>query len=290
MTRSPPLVPEEQSTAELRHDLLEKIVAAEPSDPEWSSRLATDYESKGQLDRCEKILEPLRANLGESEGGRILGLIDARNDRVDKALPMLRAYTRNRLRQLGNAEAKLRLSTNRPRSEFSASSRTSRVSDFNYDRYQNANKNGRERILIEYIEAKIKGNPEITQAQQALVAQADVTPAALELGLILLQHAQGQTNAQARKSLLDEAEATFLAVSRIAGDREDYQLSLAQVYYWQGKHNEGRSLLDDVLKARNRDPNLLLQVAGLLRSVGSNSEARVCRGGLRQSVTRPCQE
>jgi hypothetical protein len=269
------LIPEEQSTAELRHDLLEKIVAAEPSDPEWASRLAIDYESKGQLDRCEKILEPLRAKLGESEGARVLGLIDARNDRIDKALPMLRAYTKNRLKQLGNAEAKLRSLFQSAQERILGQLKNQRVSDFNYDRYQNANENGRERILIEYIEAKLKGNPEITQAQQALVAQADVTPAALELGIILLQHAQAQTDAQARKSLLDEAEATFLAVSRIAGDREDYQLSLAQVYYWQGKHNEGRSLLDDVLKAHNRDPNLLLQVARLLRSVGSNSEARV---------------
>ena len=101
-----------------------------------------------------------------------------------------------------------------------------------------------------------------------------MTPVALELGLILLQHAQKQTDEKARKSLLDEAESTFLAVSRVAGDRADYQLSLAQVYYWQGKHVEGRKIVDEALTAGKRDPNLLLQAAGVLRAVGSHSEAR----------------
>ena len=57
-------------------------------------------------------------------------------------------------------------------------------------------------MLIEYMEAKVKGDPEIDKAQQALIAESGVTPAALELGLILLQHAQAQADPKARKSLL----------------------------------------------------------------------------------------
>ena len=60
--------------------------AADPSNVEWACRLAVDYESRGALDRCETILAPLRTRLGELEGARLLGLVDARANRV-AALP-----------------------------------------------------------------------------------------------------------------------------------------------------------------------------------------------------------
>ncbi len=56
--------------------------------------------------------------------------------------------------------------------------------------------------------------------------------------------------------------------------KDDPRLKLAEVYYWEGKHRDGRALLDQVLKARNRDPQLLLDVSRLLRQVGSLYEAR----------------
>jgi hypothetical protein len=270
-----PLAPLDQSTAEIRQDLLEKIVAADPRDLAWATRLALTYESKGDLDRCQKILEPLRAQLGESEGARVLGLADAKSDRIDKALPLLRAYTTGRLERLGKAEEKLRSLYRSSQERILDGLKNERALDFEYNRYRNAGESGREKMLIAYIEGKLKGDPEIAKAQEALIAESGVTPTALELGLLLVQHAQAQGDPQARQTLLAEAEATFLAVSRIAGDQEEYQLSMAQVYYWQGKHAQGRKILDQVLAARQRDPELLLQVTGLLRSVGSNSEARV---------------
>jgi hypothetical protein len=269
-----PLAPQDQSMTEIRQGLLETIVAANPSDPAWATQLALTYESKGDLDRCRKILEPLRAQLGESEGARVLGMADAKNDRIDKALPLLRAYTTERLKRLGKAEEKLRSLYRSSQERIMRGLEKERAPDFDYDRYRNAGESGREKMLIAYIEEKFKGDPEIAQSQQALIAESGVTPAALELGLLLVQHAQAQSDAQARQTLLGEAEATFLAVSRIAGDQEEIQLSMAQVYYWQGKHAQGRKVLDQVLAAKQRDPKFLLQASALLRSVGSNSEAR----------------
>jgi hypothetical protein len=269
-----PLAPEDPSLAETRHGLLEKIVTANPSDVGWATRLALSYESKGELDRCGKLLEPMRAQLGESEGARILALADARNDHIDKALPLLRAYTKGRLERLKMAEDTLRSLYQSAQTRIMAGLEHERAPDFEYNRYRNASESKREKILIDYLESKIKGDPDIEKAQQALMAESGVTQAALELGLMLLQSAQAQSDPEARKSLLNEAESTFLAVSHIAGDSAEYQLSLGQVYYWQGKHAEGRKILDQALAASNRDPGLLLQVSSLLRSVGSNSEAR----------------
>jgi tetratricopeptide (TPR) repeat protein len=266
---------EAESESALRHELLEKVVAAEPSNVEWASRLAVDYESRNQMDRAEKVLSPLREKLGDLEGARILGLADARANRFDQALPLLRAYTKDRLERLGQAEARLRSLYRGIEERVVGQLKGQRVFDFNYDGYHRADMNGKQTILNEYLDMKIKGDPEVTRAREALVAESPVVPVALELGMLLLQRAQMQADPSARKSMLEEAEATFLAISRMVGERAEVQLSLAQVYYWQGKHEEGRKLFDEVLRARNRDPAVLLEVADMLRNLGSHSEARV---------------
>jgi hypothetical protein len=269
-----PLGKDGQADAEFRRELLEKAFAADPSNVEWASRLAVECESRGDSERCEKILTPLRARLGDREGARILAVLDARANRLDQAIPQLRSYTKDRLGRLLRAEEHLRSLSINLQKRLIKALETRRQPDFNYDAYQGAGPSGRERILIEYIERKAKADKEITLAQDRVIAESQVVPAAIELGVALIQHAQGQADARARKSLFDEAEATLLAVSRVAGESEEYQLNLAQVYYWQGKHAQGRALFDKVLTDHKRDPELLLEVASLLRRVGSNSEAR----------------
>ena len=269
-----PLAPANQADAGFCHDLLERVVAADPSNVEWVSRLAVDCESRGELERCEKLLTPLRARLGESEGARVLAVLDARANRFDEAIHLLRDYTKNRLERLIHAEKQLQTLYTTLQKRIIKKLETERVVDFNYDSYHSASPSGREQIVIQYMERKAKEDKEISKTREAMIVEAQVVPATMELGVILIQKAQAQTNPQARKSLLDEAEATFLAISLIAGDREDYQLSLAQVYYWQGRQREGRALFENVLKDHKRDPEWLLQVATLLRNVGSESEAR----------------
>ena len=58
-------------------DLLEKLIAAQPDDPELLSRLAVVFETQGQEERSIRLLEPIRERIGTTEGARILGLADA---------------------------------------------------------------------------------------------------------------------------------------------------------------------------------------------------------------------
>jgi tetratricopeptide (TPR) repeat protein len=268
------LGPADPSIADLRHGLLEAAVAADPSDAEWASRLAVDYEARGQLDRCEKFLEPLRHRLGELEGARVLAMVDARANRVDGALTLLRAYTKPRLGRLRDAEAKFQSLVREGQQRVIKQLENQRPSDFDYERYRRAGPSQRQEMVIQYVDAKLKQEPAIAAAERALMAEVAVVPAVLELAVLSLQHAQAQSDPSARKSLLDEAESNFLAVSRMAGEQAAYQINLAQVYYWQGKHDEGRRLLDRVLGEQKRDPALLVQAAVMLREVGSVSEAR----------------
>jgi hypothetical protein len=268
------LGPADPSIADLRRGLLESAVAADPSDAELASRLAVDYEARNQLDRCEKLLEPLRSRLGDLEGARVLARVDARSNRLDRAIPLLRAYTSPRLPRLRDAEAKFQSLAREGQQRIIKQLENERQFDFDYDRYRRAGPSEQQAMVIQYIEAKLKADPAIATAQQALVAEAAVVPAVLELAVLLLQHAQAQSDPAARKALLDEAESNFLAVSRMAGDQANYQISLAQVYYWQGKQAEGRRLIDGMLAEHKRDPALLVQVADMFRDVGSVSDAR----------------
>ena len=155
------------------------------------------------------------------------------------------------------------------------------VSDFDYRRYEWRVPTAEE-ILIEYIGGKLKYDPEISAVQQAFIAESGVTPVALELGLILLQHAQAQTDAQARKSLLDEAESTFLAVSRVAGDRADFQLSLCRCI--TGKGNTPRASGSSTRHSPRAaaTPKLSLQAASVpAPSAATRKQARLAEEGFK---------
>ena len=74
--------------------------------------------------------------------------------------------------------------------------------------------------------------------------------------MVMLQRAQGQTDAAARKTQLESAEKVFLAIGGIAGRSDAYQLSLGQVDYWLGKQAEGCKLFDDYLAKKGASPRM----------------------------------
>jgi tetratricopeptide (TPR) repeat protein len=269
-----PLAPRGDDPSALARQLLERIVASAPGDIAMVSRLAVLYEAQNQLDLCTKLLEPLRAQLGESEGARILGAIDARAGRLEPALALLRGYTRPRLDRLRQAEDRLRQLVRSAQERLAENVRSRHATDFPYDEARGATEDRLQELFIGYVNRHLKDDPEILRAEAAYESEAGVARVALELGMLLLQHAQGLAEAEARKNELAEAEATFLAVQRMAGESAEYQLSLGQVYYWEGKPREGRTEFDKLLAARGRQPQLLLTIADLLREVGSVAEAR----------------
>ena len=114
-----------------------------------------------------------------------------------------------------------------------------------------------------------------------------VVPAAPRAGNDPLASRSRSGRCQERKANLDEAEKYFVAVGNIAGETDAARLNLAQVYYWQGKHREGKALFDDVLKSGKREPKLLIGVSQMLREVGSESDARTLAEEAYNSAHRP---
>ena len=143
-----------------------------------------------------------------------------------------------------------------------------------YDRYRAAGKDQQHAMVREYVGGRIKNDPQFISTQDALERESAVVPVALELGIVMLQRAQGQTDPDARKSQLESAEQVFLAVGGVAGESDEYRLSLGQVYYWLGKQAEGHKLFDEYLEAKGRGFADLLRIASRLRELGRVPEAR----------------
>ena len=223
---------QEEKRARLRHDLLERLVAADPTNLDWAVRLAVDFciakPARSAASRCWSRSAAGSAMV-RAMGVRVLALADARAGRLEPALALLRPYVKGRVDRLGRAEAKLEGPLPEPLQAGIIEQLQDRACPRDFDltsRFRQADEAGRQAILGQYMAEKLKDRPEIAAAQQELLAEANVVPVALELGMLLLQHAQSQSDPKARKSELDEAEASFLAVSRLAGEQTEYQLSL----------------------------------------------------------------
>lgn len=255
-----------------RQTLLERGVALDPNDVAVVSELAVLYEANNQLPRCEKILLPLKDRLGDSEGARILGQILARKDKVEDACAVLEPYTEKRLQHLRSAEQAFHSATQ----QLIASIQNGSAVGFPYQELGTADDAKKRTIFIAYIDQQLKNDPSLKQKNESYQQARVVVPATLDLGILLLRRAQTRADAVAREADLKKAETMFLALQNdAAAESSAYRISLGQVYYWLGKHAEGRKKFDEVLAAEKRNPQILANIAELLREVGERGQACV---------------
>jgi len=269
-----PLVIDTRPVDESRFNLLKKWAAAEPSNLEAIVPLASLLEQKDQIAEAKKLLLPVKANLGDGEGARVLGTIIGREGDFDGAYALLWPYVQSRLTRLHAAE---KTSEETIQSLYRTQIEHLKANDAPtsfYEKYQAASADEQSAMVSEYVNAHVKDDPTFVAAQAALEKEASVVPVALELGIVMLQRAQGQHDAAARKTQLEATEQVFLAIGGVAGQSDTYRLSLGKVYYWLGKQAEGRKLFDEYLAANNRAHASLLHIATCLRDLGMNPDAR----------------
>ena len=257
-----------------RLELLRKWAASEPANLDVICPLASLLEQQDQLAEAKKLLLPAKERLGDGEGARVLGTILAREGDLDGAYGLLWPYVQARLDRLHAAEkAAEAAATELWAREIKLLEEDKGPRDF-YDNYKRAGEDQKRAMVREYILGRIKGDPRLTGTQEALERQTAVVPVALELGIVMLQRAHGQADPAARKTQLESAEKVFLAIGGIAGESDEYRLSLGQVYYWLGRQPEGRKLFDDFLTTKGRSSPALLLIGFRLRQLGADAEAR----------------
>ena len=145
---------------------------------------------------------------------------------------------------------------------------------FDFRRAKAASEKERNDMAVEYISRQLKDDATVAAANERLAKQAMVVPAALDLGMVTLQRAQSLKDPAARRTELERAEKTFLAIRGTAGESDKYMLHLGQVYYWLGKQKEGREEFDKLLAKHQRKAEILLALARVLRNLGAMAEAR----------------
>jgi hypothetical protein len=266
--------PDGKELVAFRLPLLERLAAQDPNDLGILSDLALMYEAKRDFARCEKLLAPHAAQLGDREGARILGQIYARQDKIQPAYDLLEPYARERLKRWAVAEKARNDAVKQSDDEAIAELKTGKAPDFNYKRHKSSNKETQDRMVQEYLNKRLKDHPGFRRAVESFQKEARVVPVALDLGVLQLRRGQGMADPKQRRQELERAEKTFLSVRSAVGQNQDFQLFLGQVYYWLGRHDEGRKLFDELLAAQKERTETLLTVAAVLREVGVVSEAR----------------
>jgi hypothetical protein len=269
-----PVAPRVADLDEPRRKVLERLVEQDPKDPAAASRLATIYEARGQGDRCEKLLAPHADRLGPLDGAAILGRIWADKGKHDQAQALLGPYVEARLPRLHAAEKAYETAQDAAEKRAIDQLQSGLAPGFDYQLYQRSAKPEQMALVRDFVTRALQADTAFRRAQDALRAETAVVGAALELGTVLLQRAQGQPDPARRRADLEKAEKTFVSVRGTAGDTDAYRLHLGQVYYWLGKPRQGRSLFDELLKQHRRDTQHMLTVSQTLREVGAVSEAR----------------
>lgn len=269
-----PLVVNAKAIDDQRLTLLRKWAAAEPKNVEAIAPLALILEGQGKAADAKKLLMPVKDQLGDGEGARALGLILGHEGDFDGAYGYLWPYVKPRLDRLHAAEqsseATLKQLWDR---ELKSLNDNQGPPEF-YEKYKVADRERQHVLVEEYVNGQIKNDPQYISSQEALASEVKVVPVAIELGMIILQRAQSLPDPAARKKQLESAEEVFLAIGGVAGESDVYRLSLGQVYYWLGKHAEGRKLFDEYLASKQRGANELLQIAGRLHELGAVADAR----------------
>lgn len=270
-----PAVPESERSAyeDHRRTLLEKVIAADPGNSRTAVDLAFIYDEKDRAEDCRKLLLPHRESLGDGEGARILGRILVSEGDYRGGASLLQAYSAPRLPQYHEADKKLqsvyksasdaavsKLNQNRGPAEF-------------YRKYEKAGTDEQDRLVQDFIAAEVKKSVAFVTAQERLAETSRVVPVMLDLGIAGLNLARDEPDAAKRQAGLAAAEKAFLSIEGSAGETKEYQLFLGQVYYWMGKHSEGKTLFDKLL-AQDSSTEVALMVSESLRQVGEREEAR----------------
>jgi hypothetical protein len=269
-----PLAGDAAEHLEPRRRLLDRLVAKSPDDVDLASRLASVCAEQGDLKRCRAVLERHEANLGEREGAALLGRIYAREGKLDQAHKLLSVYLDRRLSGLRAAEQNIDAAYQQAQQSIVKELQERKAIAFDFAKADAATEAERSRMIRDYLFQRLRSDERLQAAQKELAQYRGVVDAAIDLGLVQLHRGQGLADPQAREKELKKAEETFLAVQGSAGDTDRYRLSLGQVYYWLGKHAEGKKLFDELLKKNEHAVPLVMSVANVLREVGSVSEAR----------------
>lgn len=221
--------------------LLKGVYSADKSDYRVAQRYAVLDERLNQCLSCREILEPHLDSLANTEGSRILGQAYAAARETDKAYDLLAPYVDKKIKLYHAAEAKYDEVVQKVWDDTIELLNSGNAPASFYTKYDAVPEQEQDQLVDEFYAGKRDASAVVSNARDAYRETTSIVPVALDLGIVLLDKASVSSDGALRSKLLEQAEETFLSVQNYAGDSDDYQLYLGQVYYWLGKSLKGKS-------------------------------------------------
>jgi hypothetical protein len=269
-----PLEADKAKWAAAAEPLLARIVEADPHNAAAAIEYALMLDQRRDCARCEALLAPHAAALGKGEGARILGQAYAAKGRLDESYALLQPYTEEKLKAFVKLQEDYEAAEKAiDKAAIESLRHNEAPADF-YTRYDAADEAGKRALVSGYVNERMNASGELKSLVRSLRESSAIVPVALDLGIVTVQRAQTLQDPAARNAQFQAAEKVFLSIRGVAGDTDGYRLYLGQVDYWLGKQADGRKLFDELLEAHHREPGVVVNVAHVLRSVGSVQEAR----------------
>jgi len=258
----------QQDLTEKTFDLLTIINKNDPTNLLAATELGEIHYNQGDLESAKAVLDPVKDNLGDSEGARVLGQVYVAEGNNKDAYPLLSAYTTSRLERFQNAEKRfVDLQDKLWEEEFERLNEGDGPASF-YLAYNRAEDEEKQLVVDNFISAQIETNESYNAALEEYRDSAAIVPVVMDFGILQLRNAETMTSEAERNAELTAAEETFLSIRSVAGGSDDYKIYLGQVYFWLGKQDEGMGLFNEVLDGSGRDPVQLVNVSSTLRNLG----------------------
>ena len=248
--------------------LVKSIYAADPTNIQAATETAQPFFEVGDYAQVKQILGPVKDNLGDSEGARILGQTYVAEGLYTEAYPLLTGYISTRLQAFQDAEARFNDVQNELwEKEFDRLNNGLGPDSF-YTKYDETPVDEQQLMVDTYLSDIVIAKPKYESALNVYRNASQIVPVVMDYGILQLKRAEGLSSPDEREAELKAAEETFLSIKNIAGDSDDYKIYLGQVYFWLGKQDLGQSLFDEVLEANGRASESLISISLTLRSLG----------------------
>jgi len=258
----------------LRLELLEAVAKKHPDNVTNAIELAQEYESLRRWNEIEVVLLPVKDQLADSEGARILGQLYTNQGNIEEAYQLLQPYTAKRLQTYLFAEKQYNDKLNQIYDKAIDDLNKGLAPPTFYTKYDKADKETQNSMVQNFVRNRLDSDLMFKAVSQAYQEATYIVPVALDLGIVMLRKAQNEQDVAKRNAQLENAEETFLSIKGAVGDTDEYKLYLGQVYYWLGKFAEGEQQFESLLAANKRSFSILMAVASSLREVGETTKAR----------------
>lgn len=256
------------------YQLLKQIYQKEKDNFAIATKYALLEERLNKCLECINILEPHKTKLGRTEAARILGQAYAQTHQIELAYELLFPYVQTRINTYHRAEEKYNQVVNKVWDDAVNYLNSGKASSTFYSRYDESTEEQQRQMVDEFYIERRDASVAVANAKENYINSTSIVPVALDLGVVFLNRALTLSDPEEREKSLKQAEETFLSVQNYAGDSDDYQLYLGQVYYWLGKEEKGDGLFTALLDKYERDHQVLSSLSRTLRELGAFSKAK----------------